>query len=290
MSPDLSTSRVYTDFQGLSDLRLAAKQDSEQALEEVAAQFEAIFIQMMLKSMRDASLGEGMFESDQSEMFTSMFDQQLSLDLSAKGAFGVADMLVQQLANNRSSESTTMLPFQSVNVSKLRQAAEVKAEEIVKPKAMPEFDSPKAFVDFMQAQAEQAANELGVNPRVLIAQAALETGWGQKIIKREDGTSSFNLFGIKADRAWAGDATTVSTLEYKDGVMNKEAASFRSYESFQQSFDDYVEFVKNGSRYQEALGHDGDARLYIKSLQDAGYATDPMYAEKVIDIMDRDLG
>ena len=99
MSPDLSTSRIYTDFQGLADLRRAAKQDSDQALEEVAAQFEAIFIQMMLKSMRDASLSEGIFDSDQSEMYMSMFDQQISLDLSSKGAFGIADMLVQQLAN-----------------------------------------------------------------------------------------------------------------------------------------------------------------------------------------------
>lgn len=292
MGPDLTTSRIYTDFQGLSDLRVAAKQDSEQALEEVATQFEAIFIQMMLKSMRDASLADGIFDSDQSDMYMSMFDQQISLDLSAKGAFGIADMMVKQLANNRANEISpiSMLPSPDTASGAVDKASLNKAEKINKQETIPEFSSPQAFVDFMRPKAEQAASKLGIKPQLLIAQAALETGWGQKIIKQADGSSSYNLFGIKADQRWSGDATTVSTLEYSDGVMHRQTASFRSYDSFQQSFDDYVDFVKQGSRYQQALSHEGDARHYIQSLQEAGYATDPMYAEKVINIMDRNFG
>jgi flagellar protein FlgJ len=284
MSPDLSTARIYTDFQGLSDLRRAAKENSDEALEEVAAQFEAIFIQMMLKSMRDASLSEGIFDSDQSEMYMGMFDQQIALDLSSNGAFGIAEMLVQQLANNRGNER---IPIVTSQVSAIDKS---KIEITKKQNVASEFGSPRAFIDFMRPQAEQAANKLGIKAEILIAQAALETGWGQKIIKRTDGSSSYNLFGIKAGRSWSGESTTVSTLEYRDGVMHKEPANFRSYDSFQQSFDDYVEFVKQGAHYQQALKHDGDARRYIHSLQDAGYASDPMYAEKVIDIMDRELG
>ncbi len=292
MTPELSTSRIYTDFQGLSDLRRAAKQDSDQALDEVAVQFEAIFIQMMLKSMRDASLSEGVFDSDQSKMYMSMFDQQIALDLSSKGAFGIADMLVQQLANNNISESEAETPDSLLPITTKASPQEAinRAERARGQEALPEFTSPQAFVDFMLPKAEQAASRLGVEPQVLVAQAALETGWGQKIIQRADGGSTYNLFGIKADQRWAGAEATVSTLEYQDGIMNRELASFRAYDSFQQSFDDYVDFVKEGARYQRALGHDGSARYYIQALQDEGYATDPAYAEKVIDIMERSFG
>jgi peptidoglycan hydrolase FlgJ len=290
MTSELSTSRIYTDFQGLSDLRRAAKEDSEQALEEVAAQFEAIFIQMMLKSMRDASLSDGIFDSEQSEMYMGMFDQQIALDMSSKGAFGIADMLVQQLANNKAGETTsaTMRPLSLTGTAEQRTLNNV--DKANSQEARPQFNSPQAFIDFMYPQAEQAASKLGVKPQVLIAQAALETGWGEKIIKQADGTSSYNLFGVKADQRWSGKEATVSTLEYRDGVVNQELASFRAYDSYQQSFDDYVDFVKQGQRYQQALGHGGNARHYIQALQEAGYATDPNYAEKVLHIMERDFG
>ena len=291
MTPELSTSRIYTDFQGLADLRRLAKQDSDEALEEVATQFEAIFIQMMLKSMRDASLSEGIFESDQSEMYMSMYDQQIALDLSSKGVFGIAEMMVQQLANNKVSQSNSAAAPMPITVMGTNHSyTESKVESVKGKEVVPEFTSPQSFVDFMSPKAKQAAARLGVNPQVLIAQAALETGWGHKIIKRVDGSSSYNLFGIKADQRWSGAQATVTTLEYSDGIMNREVASFRAYDSFQHSFDDYVDFVKHGPRYQRALGHEGNSRHYIQALQEAGYATDPVYAEKVIDIMQRDFG
>jgi len=290
MTPDISASRIYTDFQGLADLRRAAKDDSGQALDEVAKQFEAIFIQMMLKSMRDASLSDGIFDSDQSKMYQGMFDKQISLDLSSKGVFGIANMLVKQLSNNRAAQPNAAADSAAALPGANPIHAERKVESAKLKDVPPEFRSARDFVEFMRPQAEQAANRLGVKPEVLIAQAALETGWGQKIIKRPDGSSTYNLFAIKADKRWPGEDATVTTLEYRDGVMSREPASFRAYDSFQQSFDDYVDFIKQGSRYEQALSHDGNARHYIQSLQTAGYATDPGYAEKVIDIMDREIG
>ena len=138
--------------------------------------------------------------------------------------------------------------------------------------------------------ASRAAEKLGIKPELLVAQAALETGWGERVIKRTDGSSSFNLFGIKASGNWQGDSVRVATLEYRDGVMQKEKADFRAYGSFRESFDDYVEFVTNNSRYSSAVNHHGSSEKYIEALQQAGYATDPAYASKVLDIMQRARG
>jgi flagellar protein FlgJ len=200
-------------------------------------------------------------------------------------------MMVQQLAKNKATQAEPIdAPMPGLNTVSSSANSKSEVESTKVKDALPEFDSPQAFVNFMRPLAEQAASELGVKPQVLIAQAALETGWGQKIIKQADGSSSHNLFGIKADQRWPGKEISVNTLEHRHGLVHREQASFRSYESFKQSFDDYVDFVKQGPRYQQALNHDGDARHYIQSLQKAGYATDPMYAEKVIDIMDRNFG
>ncbi|NKB38984.1 MAG: flagellar assembly peptidoglycan hydrolase FlgJ [Gammaproteobacteria bacterium] len=282
MNQDLSTSRIYTDFQGLSDLRLAASQNSEEALREVAGQFEAIFIQMMLKSMRDASLSEGVFDSQQSEMYMGMFDQQIALDLSVKGAFGIAEMMVRQLQNNQANS----VDPDSVTESavKVRSSRQSRVSENT-----PEFESPQSFIDYMLPRAEAAAKTLGVSPQLLVAQAALETGWGKAVVEGADQQSSHNLFGIKADRRWTGKTAEMGTLEFRNGIPQREQASFRAYDSFEQSFADYAEFVQQGPRYQEAMQHNGNARHYIEGLQAAGYATDPAYAEKVITIMEREF-
>ena len=288
MTPDLSATRIYTDFQGLADLRLAAGKDKDAALKEVANQFEAIFIQMMLKSMRDASLAEGIFDSEQSDMYMGMFVQQIALDMSANGRFGIAEMLVRQLGGQASLETDPG------GKNEVRSSASEGAAFVLNQndagKTLPDFDSPTTFVKFMQPLARDAAEKLGLKPEVLIAQSALETGWGKKIIRNADGSSSHNLFGIKADLRWSGKIAEVSTLEFRDGVMKKELADFRSYSSFEESFNDYVEFITSGSRYHSALEHKGDAEKYIRGLQEASYATDPAYADKVIDIMQRDYG
>jgi flagellar protein FlgJ len=148
-----------------------------------------------------------------------------------------------------------------------------------------DFSSPQAFVKSVMPYAQKAAAMLGAAPAVLVAQAALETGWGQKAIRREDGSSSFNLFNIKADHRWQGDSISVNTLEYEQDLPVQRRAAFRAYESVAESFNDFVSFLKNSSRYKDALASSNDSANFLHNLQQAGYATDPRYAEKVLNVL-----
>ncbi len=286
MQTDLSSASIYTEFSGLNKLKLAAKNASPEALEEVANQFEAFFLKMMLKQMRDANLGEGIFDSDQSRMYQDMMDQQLSLDLAGKRGFGIADSIIKQLQHtvnaNKKSEGLNPLPGRThFSKTMLKLSPEIQLREN-------NFQSPKEFINVMRPYAEDAADKLGVPANILLAQSALETGWGNKVIQHSNGQNSHNLFGIKADRQWQGQQVNVSSLEFVDGKAKREFSNFRVYESYKQSFDDYVEFIKSNDRYRTALQNAGDGAAYIKTLQDAGYATDPQYASKVLNIINRE--
>lgn len=169
-----------------------------------------------------------------------------------------------------------------------KKGVQVNTENKLKKLTSQPIKSAEDFVQKLYPYAEQAAKELGVAPKVLLAQAALETGWGHSVIKHSDGTSSFNLFNIKAGKSWHGEQTRVSTLEYHNGVAQKEKAGFRSYDSYQASFNDYVHFIKNNPRYQTALQHAGNGERYLHELQRAGYATDPSYAKKIMGIYHHD--
>ena len=152
------------------------------------------------------------------------------------------------------------------------------------------FESPKEFVEKLMPIAERIAPELGVDPRVLLAQSALETGWGKYVTTDQaSGRSSYNLFNIKADSRWGGESVAVQTLEYREGIPAPERANFRAYDSYADSFRDYVTFLKGSSRYQLALEQAGDPSSYLRELQDAGYATDPEYAAKIESIFSGDL-
>ncbi|MBL1140466.1 MAG: flagellar assembly peptidoglycan hydrolase FlgJ [Proteobacteria bacterium] len=286
METDLSSAKIYTEFSGLNKLKLAAKNSSPEALEEVANQFEAFFMKMMLKQMRSASLGESMFDSDQSRLYQDMMDQQLSLNLSEKRIFGIADSLVRQLKqsvnNEEGSGKLNPLPDR-VNFEKtmLKLSTDIKLKD-------KNFETPKDFINEMRPYAEAAAEELGIPANILLAQSALETGWGNKVIQHGNGQSSHNLFGIKADQRWQGDYVNVSSLEYVDGKAKREFSNFKVYESYKQSFEDYVDFIKSNDRYQTVLKNNDSGETYIKALQDAGYATDPQYANKVINIVQRE--
>ncbi|WP_151702611.1 flagellar assembly peptidoglycan hydrolase FlgJ [Nitrincola alkalilacustris] len=142
------------------------------------------------------------------------------------------------------------------------------------------FESPEQFVEALLPLAEAVAGELGVDPKVLLAQAALETGWG-RFITQDQQRNSYNLFNIKTGSRWEGDQVRVSTLEYNQGVPQREMASFRAYDSYEDSFRDYVNFLKNSPRYQIALEHADNPARYLQELQAAGYATDPAYADKI---------
>ena len=287
MTPDLSTTRIYTDFQGFSDLRSAARDNSPAALKEVANQFEAMFVQMMLKSMRDASLSDGVFDSDQSKLYTGLFDQQIAIDIAGRHDFGIAEMLTRQLGrqNETGKENSTPVPRagSDKNTGNGAAAGPVSGESA----DIHDFTNTDEFVSYMRPLAEKAAASLGTTADVLIAQAALETGWGRNMIRNAQGGNSFNLFGIKSDARWKGPDVRVASLEYVNGRAGKKVSAFRTYESYQQGFDDYVDFIKGDNRYRRALDNGGDANDYIDNLHKAGYATDPHYAEKVIDIMKR---
>jgi len=288
MINDLSTAHIYTDFSGLAELKRSAKQQSPETLREVANQFESMFVKMLLKQMREASLGEGIFDSDESRFYQDIMDHQIALNVSSQHSLGIADMIVRQLqstdaTNSKAPFSLKPLP-EPIDINPF--VSKITKSENTVNKSMPEFNSRDDFIRTIKPYAETAARELGISADILIAQSALETGWGKKIIKTSDGQSSFNLFGIKADSEWTGPMVRVNSLEYVNGLPLKEYSNFRAYESFQHSFDDYVDFIKTHPRYQDAI-RKNDGQQYIQSLQAAGYATDPHYAEKIIDIVKR---
>lgn len=287
METDLSSAKIYTEFNGLQKLKLAAKNSSSEALEEVANQFEAFFMKMMLKQMRDANLGDGIFDSDQSRLYQDMMDQQMALNLSEKRIFGIAESIVRQLehtvANKReSSGELKPLPeridFQNTT---LKPSTDINSKN-------KDFQTPEEFIQKIRPYAEKAAKELGVPASILLAQSALETGWGNKVIQHGDSESSHNLFGIKADKRWDGPYVNVSSLEYVNGEAKREYSNFKVYESYEHSFKDYVDFIKSNDRYKTALNNSANGETYIKALQEAGYATDPQYANKIIDIAQRE--
>ena len=316
-----SSADVYTDFSGLARLRNQAKQETPGAINEVAKQFESLFLNMVLKSMREAKLADSMLDNDQSKFYREMYDQQLAVHLSGKPGVGLADLIVKQLGGEKTGETERMAlddylnnPVQrtsSAHSAKKDVSAFMPISSRVRPRLIEEGDRPipsiesrlidrarsqsqqpirssGQFVEQLHGYAEKAAAELGVEPKVLLAQAALETGWGRSVIKHKDGSSSFNLFNIKAGSSWKGKRTNVATLEYEKGIPKKQMAGFRSYHSYQESFDDYVRLVKNNPRYSQALKHANNPGRYMQELQKAGYATDPHYADKVMRIYHSD--
>lgn len=303
MSISTQSASVYTDLQGLNRLRYGSDENASENLRFVAEQFEAIFLQMMLKSAHGESSESDLFDSgEQTEFYQDWHDKQLAIHLSSGKGIGVADMLVKQFQMQQarqvyqSTENATDTKSPQVGETKLvpspfaikRTApANVQAAEPVE--SVPSeitFDTPQAFVNHLWPMAKQAAEKMGMTPEVLLAQTALETGWGKKIAQHASGKSSHNLFNIKADHRWSGASVNISTLEFRDGIPQQERARFRTYESFQASFNDYVEFIQNSPRYQSAVAVANDAKAYTQELAQAGYATDPEYAQKIIGIIE----
>jgi len=321
---------VYTDFNGLAKLKGEARKESPEALKEVAKQFESIFLNNVLKSMRQAKLADGAMDNDQSKFYNDMYDQQLAVHLSGSPGVGLADLIVKQLSHdkpkhqqqntedalNRSggispsgserthavnrqasgkTDSPVVASFKDGQVmltpyvhdrSPLEAATELPMQSMagLKTGHVLPIQSVDEFVSRLHPLAVQAARELGIEPKVLLAQAALESGWGRSVIKNSHGDNSFNLFNIKADKSWQGKQAQVSTLEFDQGIARKVNAGFRSYDSYEESFRDYVDFIKSNPRYGDALKKAGNAEHYMHELQQAGYATDPKYAAKVMSI------
>ncbi|QSX36088.1 flagellar assembly peptidoglycan hydrolase FlgJ [Shewanella sedimentimangrovi] len=349
----LANASHFLDLGGLDSLRASAQKDEKAALKEVAKQFEGIFVQMLLKSMRDAN---AVFESDNpmnsqyTKFYEQMRDQQLSVDLSNKGMLGLADLMVQQLSpkdspitpasmaaakgrtdvvgENRAAErplhsdahdlnapvrqahhanpmvsvpftaqqplpeASVLMgqaprldsPFERVLTGKVTATEQLQVEREIARENV-QFGERSEFVSVLYPHAQKAAKALGTTPEVLLAQSALETGWGQKMARRGDGTGSNNLFNIKADSRWQGERTSVNTLEFEQGVAVRQKSDFRVYDTLEQSFSDFVAFIQGGDRYQGARQQAARPQEFIQGLQNAGYATDPQYADKVMRVM-----
>ncbi len=292
---ELDMAKVYTDFQGLTALRAQAREDQEAALDEVAHQFESLFVQMMLKSMRDAGLGGGLMDSKQSDFYREMYDKQIAMDISQTRGIGLADVIKRQLGEAVDTSYRELSPQDYLGMPILAKptgrTSDSTTVDGIESHAIEElgFDgSPDVFLTQLWPAAEAAAARLNIAPEALLAQAALETGWGKHVMRHRDGANSHNLFGIKADSRWSGDKVKVNTLEYQDGVAVKTRADFRAYDSYQDSFADYVDFLQSNPRYAQALQRTDDPAAYFSALQEAGYATDPIYADKILRLLDGD--
>jgi flagellar protein FlgJ len=291
---------VYTDLQALHPLKRVSREQAPEALREAAKQCEGMFIQMLLKSMRNASLGGGsLLDNEQSLFYRDLSDQQLALALAERGRLGLADMIVQQLGGEGGprpqpapNTGNPLALLQRGNQLRARMSAPVD-EPTVSPSGAVTTShqrvSPQAFRQQLWAHAKDAARRLDLAPEVLIAQAALETGWGRSVPRFSDGRSSHNLFGIKADSSWSGERVVNTTLEFANGLPVLRRDGFRAYRSYGESFADYVRFLRSNPRYAQALSLTRDSAAYLRALQKAGYATDPNYADKIQAILEGDF-
>ena len=272
----------YADFSGLEGLKKNVRADDPQAIRAVAQQFESLFTNMMLKSMRDAKLGQGLGESKESDIYQDMYDQQISLKMSQGKGLGLADMLVQQLTRNRAAKSAAGSDASAASGAAGAATATGAGSGIGSNSSGSVTPAGRAsFIKMIEPYAEHAAGQLGVSSDTLIAQAALETGWGQHVPGATGGNSSLNLFGVKAGGSWSGAAVTARTTEYGSAGSSSLAQPFRAYASVQQGVNDYVTLLQRSSRYSQALGAGDDVNAFGGALTRGGYATDPDYVQKL---------
>lgn len=267
--------QMYNDFSGLARLRADAARNEASAGLEAAKQFEALFVQMMLKSMRAAN---SVFGEKRDPTYEEMFDRQISMELTRDRGIGLAQLLTQQLSLTDGDENHSLM-LNSPQTFTFNQLPRGPARADWRPA------TPAEFLHDIWPFAEQAAQDLGTEPEPIAAQAALETGWGQKLIRDRAGISGNNPFGIKAGSGWDGERLAVATLEFEHGLPVRRRAQFRAYPDLATAFDDYVRFLTTNPRYNDATGGGLSPTGYVKSLQSAGYATDPEYAEKIQRIM-----
>lgn len=346
----------YLDPNSLNSIKAMGRDKDPQALKEVAKKFEAMFVQQMLKTMREANeaFGEGnYFDSQTTRFHRDMLDQQMVLNLTSGRGIGLADHFYKQMLQNygagmKPESAAAGSSMQDIS-GMLDHAVEYKeasnadvgvvntddldnwindfirmsdnaqlqtvfseAESDQQVQLPVHYGIPpllankimtgsqragqkasisstqENFVMLLKPHAEKAAAELNISPEVLIAQVALETGWGKHVIHNKQGENSFNLFNIKTGSQWQGEKVNVSTLEYRDGIAVNEKADFRKYSDYADSFSDYVRLMKTSSRYEQVLKQGTDSAAYAEALQSAGYATDPEYAKKIKQLLNTD--
>lgn len=293
------------DAQALNGLKRDVASDPTGNLKRVAQQIEGLFLQTMMKSMRETLPKDGMFSSEQTRLYTSMYDQQISQQMSQKGV-GLADMMVKQL----SGAIATIGPAESAGTVPMRLDS-ARLPVAINQKLLhaypPPFPEPKKvsdvqkttptspshpvsassdFVSRLSTPAWLAGKESGIPHEVIVAQAALESNWGKREILTEDGSPSHNLFGIKSGKNWDGPTTEITTTEFEQGLMKKVKARFRVYSSYAEGLADYVKMLTNNPRYSDVASAKSPEQA-ANALQDAGYATDPQYANKLITLINQ---
>ena len=311
----LPANDLALDVKSAGRLKQLAQQNPELAIKKSAQQFEAIFINMMLQTMRKASFNSGLLQSHEKTLYTSMFDQQISQTLANKG-MGLASVLQQQLLRQQGGLSASQTPRDALAAGSADSLAGLAAYQSAQAnrygslKAFDTLDVDKILSDWalrapgsevsakasatasqfyseMAPYAQQASQESGIPANFILAQAALESGWGQRDIRNADGSPSYNLFGIKASADWQGKVAEVSTTEYVQGQAQRQQAQFRSYASPAEAFSDYARFLQRNPRYQSVLSQASTAEGFAYGLQRAGYATDPAYAQKLLNVIKR---
>jgi flagellar protein FlgJ len=310
--------RLAADVKGAQDVREKFQKDPKAGLQAAAQQFESMFLQMVMKSMRDATPQDGPFNSDQSRFYTSMLDQQLAQNMASGRGIGFARLIEQQLGRTLpggdakasgadgaaaagmppANGAGNPLPLSSHNGRHMQPSASllapVNSDGVARQakaalaayaaNGAPSASSPKDFVSRVWPHAVEASRSTGIPPQFLVAHAALESGWGKHEPRGADGSPTFNLFGVKAGKSWSGGAAEVPTTEYVDGQPQKVNGKFRSYGSYAEAFRDYASLLRNNPRYGNVVGSQ-DGTEFAKRLQQAGYATDPSYADKLARII-----
>ncbi len=299
----LANRRLVVDPAAAADLRRTLQHDPQAGVQQAARQFEGMLLHLMLKSMREATASSGLFDSEQSRFFTALGDQQMAQELSSQLPLGFAGLIEKQMARqiNGAPSATASAPLAGLQRSLLTQyvaklpatngvaaaprpAAEPAATATAPATAAGASAGRRAYVDRVWPHAVEAAARTGVPAHFLVAQSALESGWGKRELRAADGSPSFNLFGIKAGRRWEGSTVEAPTVEFVNGAAQPVRAKFRAYGSYGEAFHDYARLLNSNPRFAGVIGQQ-DGVQFARSLQQAGYATDPLYADKLARII-----
>lgn len=280
-----SNNALAADAGSLSQLKLAAGQNTPAAIKEAAKQFESLFMRELMKSMREATMKSGMLESSGGDLGTDLLDQQFAVQMSGQPG-GLSDLIAAQLTRqmggteSAAADATGKTGASSFGARGKAAALAAYGANSVAPRSSPTM-SQSQFVQDHTAAAIKVEKSTGIPASYLVGQAGHETGWGRHEIKMKGGAPSYNLFGIKAGAGWTGKVAEVSTTEFVNGVAKKTMAKFRAYDSYEASFQDYARLITQTPRYAQASQQTGSAHAFASGLQKAGYATDPHYAAKL---------
>ena len=276
-----TTNALAVDIRSLNALKFdAGAANSAQATREVAKQFESLFMRELIKSMRDATMKSGLMEGEQANLGQDMLDQQLSISMSGMQG-GLSEAIARQLSRQMGGADANFSVPSTLSLPQAQSRATLPSTSMPAEATTQVPKGRDGFVQHLSGTAERVAQESGIPASFMLGQAGHETGWGKSEIRHKDGSNSFNLFGIKATKAWTGKVAEITTTEYVNGEAQKVSAKFRAYDSYEDSFRDYARMVSTSPRYQGAMQNLGSAQAFAGQLQKAGYATDPQYAAKL---------